>query len=289
MPWCPKCKNEYVEGMTVCADCGVELVESLSEMKRSPLIFGEREKMERLKEFLLYNKLQSAQIAYDEADDMYELYVADDERQKAARVVNVFMQQENEKEQKARFDAMTDEEKEETLRQVAEAIEKQAASAHKGPYQNSAKKAEENRSSGYMLTVIGAIGLVAIILVFFDVIVLPAGLMNKYMVCGVMGGLFVLFIIMGIMSLKTSKVLEKKAESENSLTGEMKKWCEVNLTASRVDENLFEQEETSEEIRYFKRIEKMKQMITYQFLNLDEDFLDAFIEDYYSIIFETEE
>lgn len=29
--WCPKCKNEYVDGITRCADCGVELVDSLSE------------------------------------------------------------------------------------------------------------------------------------------------------------------------------------------------------------------------------------------------------------------
>lgn len=29
MAWCPKCKNEYVEGITICADCGSELVETL--------------------------------------------------------------------------------------------------------------------------------------------------------------------------------------------------------------------------------------------------------------------
>lgn len=29
--WCPKCKNEYVEGITLCADCGVELVDELPE------------------------------------------------------------------------------------------------------------------------------------------------------------------------------------------------------------------------------------------------------------------
>lgn len=31
MPWCPKCKLEYVEGIKVCPDCNVELVEKLNE------------------------------------------------------------------------------------------------------------------------------------------------------------------------------------------------------------------------------------------------------------------
>lgn len=31
MPWCPVCKNEYVEGKTHCPDCDVDLVESLTE------------------------------------------------------------------------------------------------------------------------------------------------------------------------------------------------------------------------------------------------------------------
>ena len=31
MAWCPKCRNEYVEGVTVCADCQVPLVDELPE------------------------------------------------------------------------------------------------------------------------------------------------------------------------------------------------------------------------------------------------------------------
>lgn len=31
MPWCPVCKNEYVEGKTHCPDCDVDLVDELIE------------------------------------------------------------------------------------------------------------------------------------------------------------------------------------------------------------------------------------------------------------------
>ena len=32
--WCPKCRNEYREGITKCADCGCDLVDSLDEYDR---------------------------------------------------------------------------------------------------------------------------------------------------------------------------------------------------------------------------------------------------------------
>ncbi len=31
MPWCPKCKTEYQEGIEKCADCGSDLVDELPE------------------------------------------------------------------------------------------------------------------------------------------------------------------------------------------------------------------------------------------------------------------
>ena len=41
MPWCPKCETEYREGITVCADCGSELVEELSAEDNSEADFSE--------------------------------------------------------------------------------------------------------------------------------------------------------------------------------------------------------------------------------------------------------
>ncbi len=45
--WCPKCRYEYREGITVCPDCGTPLVESLEEYDREQTrIVAEKEAAE---------------------------------------------------------------------------------------------------------------------------------------------------------------------------------------------------------------------------------------------------
>lgn len=277
MPWCPVCKNEYVEGIKVCADCNVELTDSLKEEGGSPLIFGEKEQMERLLKFLEYSEIHTARLAPDEEDGVYELFVSKEDRKKASVAVGIFLQQEGKEKLK---DILPEDEKGIPGYPLP-------APTSKSIYENSAKRAEENRSSGYMLLAVGGIGLAAVILIFMGIIPISMGTMNRYMTCGVMSGLFILFIVMGILSMKSSKVLAQKAEKENNLTSEIKKWCEENLRAEEIDAGLFEAGNTeAEEIKYFKRTEKMKSQIAYQFLNLDEGFLDSFVDDYYPNVFE---
>lgn len=277
MPWCPKCKNEYVEGIKICADCKVELTDSLKGAGDSPLIFGEKEQMERLERFLVFSNIHSAGIAFDEEEGVYELSVAREDRERASKAAGIFLQQEEA----------------EKLKEILPQDDKEMpgypmpAPAAKGIYENSAKRAEENRSSGYMLLIVGGLGLAAVILIFMGIIPISMSAMNRYMTCGVMSGLFILFIVMGILSMKSSRVLAQKAEKENSLASEIKKWCEENLTAETVDDGLFEAGDTEgEEIKYFKRVEKMKSQISYQFLNLDDGFLDSFVDEYYPSVFE---
>ena len=58
MPWCPKCRNEYVEGITRCADCGSELVDSLNEVESETLICADAEKIHEMRRFFLANGLK---------------------------------------------------------------------------------------------------------------------------------------------------------------------------------------------------------------------------------------
>lgn len=71
MPWCPKCKAEYLEGFTVCYDCGVELVDKLNDIDSSGKNIGDSAKEqvglpcdEHVEEVLLVTTDDLAKFSY---------------------------------------------------------------------------------------------------------------------------------------------------------------------------------------------------------------------------------
>lgn len=317
MPWCPKCKNEYVEGTKECADCKAALVETLEEKKA--IIFGEEEQMKKLKEFLGYSKLSGVSVEFNESDNTYEVLVKEEDEKQAKKLARVFLQEEEKRKAEAEKENGSLEENESAKGEAVEqaeaeensgsdsigAAEKSAGSEtetsgsespagnvmrHTGVYQNSAAKAEDNKSSAFTLLLVGGAGLLVIILCLLGIIDLNLNETSKYMVYGVMGALFILFLVMGFVSLRSSKIFAQKAQKEDSLTEEIRKWCLADLSAEKVDALFAEETETlSEEMKYFRRAELMKKLINEKFLNLDEAYLEHFVDEIYPEIFEKDE
>ena len=87
-----------------------------------------------------------------------------------------------------------------------------------GLYIESSKKAQDAKSGGLSLLFVGGFGFVCIILILLGIIPLHMNIFSKYLITGVMGTMFLLFIVMGFISVKSYKKFEIKASEEDTLT-----------------------------------------------------------------------
>lgn len=256
MPFCPKCKNEYREGFTVCAECKCELVDSLDVSK---------EQIE----------CPEDELSQESCESITELEAVPVEPG----------------EEQAGFDA----EQNSLEREYIEEAQKRSGDGVRpkdgyksGIYRNNAERAEDNKSSAWTLLSVGVLGIIILVLMMAGVIPLYFYGVSRFMVYGVMFALFILFIVMGMVSLRNSRIFAKQAESDSTLSDTMHNWCKDNLNRAALDAQLFRGEEAGleEEMKYFKRTEYLKSLLADKFMNLDEGFLEDFVDHIYSEIFE---
>lgn len=88
MPWCPVCKNEYTEGVKVCADCGAALVDSLDERKEVLLCSGEEALILQMQRFMEYNDIP---VIFEQEGEEACLYVLPKHERRAKQAARVFL------------------------------------------------------------------------------------------------------------------------------------------------------------------------------------------------------
>lgn len=294
MPWCPKCKNEYVEGIKICADCGCSLVDSLDDIGEA-LTFGTEEEMRELADFLTYNKIVSANLKPAGEDGIFEIYVSDADRKKAGRLASVFLQQiEAKKKEKEAQNAPEESggvccgtNKSETVPEKESDEKESAGNAEtQGVYEEASKKAAEYKSGAQTLIAVGILGFILLGLLIGGVLPVRLSPASQTLTVVVMGTLFLIFIVMGVLSVQSYRKLSKKAESENSLKEELMKYCAEKLQAAKLDEEAEISEADTQEVRYFKRTERLKERIREQYPEVEENYLDNFADEIYPQIFE---
>ncbi len=257
MSWCPVCKNEYREGIRVCADCGADLVDELPKEEDSVRVglFTEKELMRRPEVMMELAKEMADQAdAVTEGEEGEPL--SEEELIAAAEEAGM--------------------EFEEPDPEEAEAVLGHAV------YLDSASQAEENRSSGWVLLFVGVLGIVAVILGLCGI--LPISIGNPYLFYGVMSAVFLLFVVMGVVSMRNAKVFEHRAKSEQSLEKSVMDWVTENLSAEEIDSNI--PSDTEDGNLYFQRVSLLTSRINHQFMNLDPGFVEHLIDEkVYDMIF----
>lgn len=139
-------------------------------------------------------------------------------------------------------------------------------------------------SSALTMLTVGMIGMFLLILVVTDMIPLPLNSSTAWLFDSVMGGIFIIFIISGIVSFMHAKQVKIDADEENKLIDELLVWSKENITKNMLDEGLDLSQ--PEELLYFNRADKIKDKLMHRFENADEALIAEFTEQIYQNIYE---
>ena len=271
MPFCPKCKNEYRKGFTECHECKIPLVESLDEANAMQIKpkrvfdvndersyefldqYKEDDEEEEVSEIVSYSDLtfSEKQFQKNEEDD-------DDDLEVVAPISEQMMRQ----------------------RQIAEAIRKQSS------YVDKKQKIEDYKSSGFVLTLVGGVGLVALVLLYLGIIPGFSGLKSNYMFMGVMLVMFIVFIIAGIVSFAQIKTIILEAEADDDLISRVNQFFDEYLTVEKLAKEVVCGKKDTEEELYFKRTEYMTRVLLQKFPEMNESLREKIIDDKYGEMYE---
>ena len=229
--WCPNCKNEYVPGITHCADCGMELVESPDNEKCKNVATNSF----------------SEEIPCDDNDP-------------------------------DTLNPMTEDLDEYPSDSIQEAPE-----IPDHAYVSKKTKKEDVKSTAHTFTIVSIAGFLLLILFWLGIIPLNTATYMKVMLSVVMGTMFIIFFLVGIRSFKELKTLEQEADTEEDSFAEITEWFRQTCTCEYIDEELDTEEQ--EEMLYFARYRKMRQLILEKYEDLDPSFLDHIIETLYAEYF----
>ena len=269
MSWCPKCKNEYRAGITVCPDCNEALLDELSEeiqLEFVPLFQTTDEELkDKIVKYLIHcgrNVHEESALADTEEgpQDVYAIFVPQEEYKEAMMEIRTVIS----------YDAKQEAD-------VEELKPRRRAPEPSTIYVDAKARYQEYKSSGIMFLVFAALFLVFGILNIAGIISIMASTPSLIIVFGAVIG----FTYIGITSLMKVSSLKEEASTEEQTTDTIMEYLKTNFPKEKLlAEN--SEDDLSGELLYFQRMEQMKEKLAQQFPDSDENYLDALLEEYYN-------
>lgn len=281
MPWCPTCKNEYREGITVCPDCNAELLAELpTEINYVPLFQTDNEVLKD--KVISYFEHCGIAVRSEIAEEVLEAESEENEASETTEestepttLYNILVDASRSKEASKELMAILSveasaQEGEDDLAQRR----KKSAPAPSTVYVNAKDRYSEYRSSGMMFIGFGALLLLFSVFNIVGVLSVMSGVLSLVLIFI----LAIAFVLIGISSLRKSKTLVSEAEKEENKTEQITEYLKTNFTK----EVLFsmEEEDLTPELLFLKQLDVMKEQTLTVFPDTEETFLDTLLEDY---------
>ncbi len=305
MAWCPKCKNEYREGITECPDCGTELVDEIQEeveeapVGPQPVILmksADRDVAEKAVKYLRYSGILSSALANGVPEETSDEEVTDEEitdeetsGEEEFLVIVADVELDNALDCLIDLDPgetvdedrlyelvpdiedRLDEIEEEKATQEFSELRSEASSV----YVKKKDKYADLRFSGFSFIGFGIIGVVILLLNFFHVI----NLFNTYSLI-VMAIVFLVFFIIGFSSLHRAKQVKSSVAVEDEFTESLNEFVKDHLGDEVIDEWYDESKQDQE--NYFEIQDKMITMMKEEFPNIHPSYIEEIAEERYN-------
>lgn len=235
-----------------------------NKLNYEPVAYLTKEQAARFTEFLKFSGIENVSNELDHLSGSYVISTLSADFEKAQNLFHIFSENELED---------------------AKADDSYTSSAEKtNLYESSAEKYSDNLSSAITFLVCGVIGLCVLLLDDFNVIHLFNSSGAFFILTNlVLGGLFIVFIIIGLKSFSYSKRIKSQIAKENEINQQITEWLQQHITKEMIEASY--DNEIPEEMKYFSRSEYLKKAIQAQFTDIEDGIIESVSDNYIEELF----
>lgn len=244
----------------------------------------EEDSASRLVEILEYSKISDCKYEFNEISGLYEVYVSPTSYELANNIYKKVL------EDKLLEDVKMAEEENKIEKEEAKELEEEISEeiselntqkAFKEPtlYDSKEEKYKDNLSSAFTFLFCGVVGLIVVLLNDLGVFKLIQKDSSSFITVNVILILmFAVFCGIGVWSLIYSKKLKLEAKEEKELITKVNEYLEENVFIEDIDKEV--DDNIPEEIKFFSRVDFVKNLLNEEFSDYDEELLNQISEKY---------